>query len=262
MVCVAAEKSLAEAVIKKLHGKMQVPDYPIVILTGAGISAESGLSTFRAENGLWAQHRIEDVCTPEAFARNPQLVQRFYDARREQLHKVLPNAAHHALADFARRWRGDILLVTQNVDDLHDRAHATLSLKHFSLIHMHGELRKIRCLHCGDTMPWELPIAEAKPCISCHLAEWRPHIVWFGEMPFEMERIYTALEACELFLSIGTSGNVYPAAGFVQIAARAGARTVEINLEPSEGNSFFDEAVIGKATDVLPPFLEGLLSSK
>jgi len=225
----------------------------IVILTGAGISAESGVPTFRASDGLWCGHPVGKVATPEGFAADPALVQDFYNQRRRQLAEVQPNAAHHALARLASLWDGDILLVTQNVDDLHDRAHAaTPPGPGFGLIHMHGELLKARHVGTGEVQAWsqDIPVES----------ELRPHIVWFGEMPFEMERIENALHACDLFVSIGTSGNVYPAAGFVTAARSAGAHTVELNLEPSLGQSWFAEQHYGPATEVVPAFVERLLA--
>lgn len=227
----------------------------LVILTGSGISAESGLPTFRADDGLWMGHRIEDVATPEAFARDPALVQDFYNRRRRQLAEVEPNAAHHALAELAARWEGDFLLVTQNVDDLHDRAHALVPPgPGFELIHMHGELLKAQCTATGRVLDWPGDL-DPRHDSPFHPDGWlRPHIVWFGEFPLHMERIEAALSRCDLFVSIGTSGAVYPAAGFVRQARLAGARTVELNLEPSLGSRFFDEARYGPATEVLPAF--------
>lgn len=235
---------------------------PLVVLTGAGISAESGLLTFRDNDGLWCNHRIEDVATPEAFARNPRLVDEFYNLRRAQLKEVQPNAAHHALAELAERWEAPLLLVTQNVDDLHGRALKERTPRPgFSLLHMHGELKKARCLACEEVHNWEEAVDRATVAPCCKKAGYlRPHIVWFGEMPLEMERIYRALCECRLFISIGTSGNVYPAAGFVQEARRAGAHTVELNLEPSQGYSLFDEKIYGKASEVVPEFVERLLN--
>lgn len=224
----------------------------IVILTGAGISAESGLATFRGSDGLWCGHRIEDVATPEAYARDPALVQQFYNMRRAQLAEVVPNAAHHALAKLAANWKGNLLLVTQNVDDLHDRAHAEVApAKGFRLIHMHGELKKSRCRLSE----------EVSACDGDLTAEGtlRPHIVWFGEMPLEMDTIERALQRCDLFVSIGTSGNVYPAAGFVAGARHAGAHTLEMNLEPSLTRSHFAEARNGKATELVPAWVEEIL---
>ncbi len=225
----------------------------IVILTGAGISAESGVPTFRASDGLWCGHPVDKVATPEGFAADPALVQDFYNQRRRQLAEVAPNAAHQALAKLASVWEGDLLLVTQNVDDLHDRAHAALPARPgFGLIHMHGELLKARHVQTGEVQAWseDIPVSSAL----------RPHIVWFGEMPFEMERIERALYGCDLFISIGTSGNVYPAAGFVEAARRAGAHTVELNLEPSLGRSHFAEQHYGPATEVVPAFVEQILA--
>lgn len=228
----------------------------LVVLTGAGISAESGVPTFRASDGLWEGHRIEEVASPEGFAANPALVQDFYNKRRALLPSVHPNAAHLALAELAARWDGDFLLVTQNVDDLHERALAAVTARPgFHLIHMHGELLKARCTatdrvcdRTGDLDPrHDSPFSPD--------GRLRPHIVWFGEMPLEMERIYAALERCNLFLSIGTSGAVYPAAGFVEEARLAGARTVELNLEPSLGAASFDEHIYGPAGEIVPAFL-------
>ena len=231
----------------------------LVVLTGAGISAESGVPTFRASDGLWEGHRLDEVASPEGFAANPTLVQDFYNRRRALLPTVQPNAAHCALAEMAARWEGDFLLVTQNVDDLHDRALAEVTPRPgFALIHMHGELLKARCTvtdqvcaWTGDLDPWHDSPFSAD-------GRLRPHIVWFGEMPLEMERIYAALERCDLFISIGTSGSVYPAAGFVREARLAGARAIELNLEPSLGASSFDEAIYGPATATVPAFLAGL----
>lgn len=226
----------------------------IVVLTGAGISAESGLATFRGPDGLWCGHRVEDVCTPEAYARDPALVQEFYNMRRQQLSEVAPNAAHHALAKLAAHWKGNLLLVTQNVDDLHDRAHATLPPSpRFSLIHMHGELKKARC-----RLTHEISDCEGDLTAEGTL---RPHIVWFGEMPLEMERIGRALRHSDLFVAIGTSGNVYPAAGFVAEASAAGAQTLELNLEPSLVKSHFDEVRTGPATQLVPQWVEEMLAA-
>lgn len=228
----------------------------LVILTGAGISAESGVPTFRAADGLWLGHRVEDVATPESFERDPALVQDFYNQRRRQLATVHPNAAHRALAELAARWEGDFLLVTQNVDDLHDRAHAeTPPGPGFELIHMHGELRKARCTASGAVFdcPGDLEPNHGSP--HHPNGRLRPHIVWFGEIPLEMERIEQALGRCDLFLSIGTSGAVWPAAGFVQAARAAGARTVELNLEPSQVSGLFHETRHGPASRVVPDFV-------
>jgi NAD-dependent deacetylase len=229
----------------------------IVILTGAGISAESGLATFRGPEGLWEGHRVEDVATPEAFARDPVLVQRFYDARRANLATVEPNAAHRALARLDAEWPGELLIVTQNVDDLHERAGAK------RLLHMHGELKSAWCLACDVRMAWEGGLGNGPSCPNCSAAgHLRPDIVWFGEMPYEMDRIEDALRNADLFVSIGTSGNVYPAAGFVQTARYVGARTLEMNLEPSLGSYLFDESRTGPASVLVPSWVEELLNDR
>jgi NAD-dependent deacetylase len=233
----------------------------IVILTGAGISAESGVPTFRASDGLWCGHRVEEVATPEGFEANPALVQEFYNQRRRQLREVEPNAAHRALARLGVEWPGDVLVVTQNVDDLHDRAHAEVPARDgFHLIHMHGELLKARCTETGKVCDWHDDILPDTVSPFSPDATLRPHIVWFGEMPLAMPVIERALSKCSLFVSIGTSGNVYPAAGFVSAARRAGAHTVELNLEPSLGQSLFAERHYGPATEIVPAFVERLLS--
>lgn len=233
----------------------------LVILTGAGISAESGVPTFRASDGLWEGHRIEAVATPEGFAANPALVQDFYNKRRRQLAEVEPNLAHHALAELAARWEGDFLLVTQNVDDLHDRAHALIPpAPGFQLIHMHGELLKAHCTATGRVIdcPGDLDPRHDSPFSP---DGWlRPHIVWFGEMPLAMPAIDAAIRNADLFVSIGTSGAVYPAAGFVQDTRRARARTVEINLEPTQGAGLFDDGLYGPATETVPAFVDRLLA--
>jgi len=228
----------------------------IVILTGAGISAESGLQTFRAADGLWEGHRVEDVATPEAFDRDPVLVHQFYDARRARLGEVEPNAAHVALARLDAEWLGELLIVTQNVDDLHERAGAK------RLLHMHGEVNKGWCLRCNERFAWAGAMGGGAQCPSCETRGLvRPDIVWFGEMPYEMDAIEAALMGCDLFVSIGTSGAVYPAAGFVQTAKYRGARTLEINLKPSQGSIFFDERRFGLASEEVPAWVEGLLQS-
>jgi NAD-dependent deacetylase len=229
----------------------------IVILTGAGISAESGLATFRGPDGLWEGHRVEDVATPEAFARDPVLVHAFYDARRANLDKVEPNAAHGALARLDAEWPGELLIVTQNVDDLHERAGAK------RLLHMHGELKSAWCRACDGRMAWAEDMGHGPACPGCGTAgRLRPDIVWFGEMPYEMERIDRALMEADLFVSIGTSGNVYPAAGYVQTARYVGARTLEMNLEPSLGSYLFDESRTGKAGELVPAWVEGVLNDR
>lgn len=228
----------------------------IVILTGAGISAESGLATFRGPDGLWEGHRVEDVATPEAFRRDPALVHAFYDARRARLAKVNPNAAHDALARLDSQWPGELLLVTQNVDDLHERAGSK------RLVHMHGELTGAWCLACDHRYRWSGPMGEGASCPGCgELGRLRPDIVWFGEMPYDMDRIDNALRSCDLFVSIGTSGAVYPAAGFVQTARYCGAETLEINLEPSLASHMFDQSRIGKAGELVPSWVSEMLQS-
>jgi len=230
----------------------------IVILTGAGISKESGLDTFRDADGLWSKVRIEDVATPEAFASDPARVHVFYNERRRGLRNsnVQPNAAHRALAELERRWPGEILLVTQNIDDLHERAGSR------KLVHMHGELLKTRCAHCGALDAGLTDLDIELVCAACREpGGLRPHVVWFGEMPLEMDRIYEALRRCGVFISIGTSGNVYPAAGFVEeVRHVSGARTVELNLEPSEGATLFDERHYGPATEIVPDYVSHLLA--
>ena len=232
----------------------------LVVLTGAGISAESGVPTFRADDGLWLGHRIEDVATPEAFARNPALVQDFYNQRRRQMTEVRPNAAHLALAELAARWDGDFLLVTQNVDDLHDRAHARVQpADGFELLHMHGELLKARCTATGRVINWRDDLDPRHDSPFSDEGWLRPHIVWFGEMPLGLDRIGRVIRRADLFISIGTSGQVWPAAGLVNAANQAGAYTVEINLEPSHGARLFNEAHYGPATEVVPRFVDTLV---
>ena len=227
----------------------------LVILTGAGISAESGLATFRAADGLWEGHRVEDVATPEAFRRDPALVHQFYDARRASLASVTPNAAHKALARLDAEWPGELLLVTQNVDDLHERAGSK------RLLHMHGELRRCWCLSCDGRFEWAGAMGEGAACPGCGCpGAVRPDIVWFGEMPYEMDRIEEALRGCDLFVSVGTSGAVYPAAGFVQTARYCGARTLELNLEPSQGSIFFHETRVGRAGELVPAWVDEVLA--
>lgn len=227
----------------------------IVILTGAGISAESGIATFRGPGGLWEGHRVEDVCTPEALARDPALVHRFYDLRRTALASVSPNAAHGALARFDAAWPGELLIVTQNVDDLHERAGAQ------RLLHMHGELRSALCAACGAQTRWEGAMPPRSTCPACGAAAVRPDIVFFGEMPYRMEVIEAALARADIFVSIGTSGAVYPAAGFVQTARWHGAETLELNLEPSAGSHLFDESRTGPASVLVPQWVDAMLAA-
>lgn len=225
----------------------------IVILTGAGISAESGLATFRGPGGLWEGHRVEDVCTPEALAHDRHLVHRFYDARRAALASVAPNPAHLALARLDAEWPGDLLIVTQNVDDLHERAGAR------RLLHMHGALNSALCAACDRCQPWPEPLPPGTACATCGEPAMRPDIVFFGEIPYQMERIEAALADADLFASIGTSGAVYPAAGFVQLARHYGAHTIELNLDPSAGSHHFHETRLGPASTLVPAWVDDLL---
>ncbi|WP_305971914.1 MULTISPECIES: NAD-dependent deacylase [unclassified Mameliella] len=225
----------------------------IVILTGAGLSAESGLGTFRDEDGLWARHKIEDVATPEGFARNPSLVHEFYNARRRQSASASPNAAHEALARLQMYWPGEVVLVTQNVDGLHENAGG-------EAIHMHGTLAGALCAACGHR--WSAPerMQPEDPCPACAAPATRPDVVWFGEIPYHMDEIAEHLQDCAIFAAIGTSGQVYPAAGFVVEAALAGAETVELNLERTEVSRAFTRHHMGKATEVVPPWVDSLLA--
>ncbi len=230
--------------------------HSIVILTGAGISAESGLATFRGPGGLWEGHRVEDVCTPEALAHDPALVHRFYDERRAKLAEVEPNAAHRALARLEREWAGNLLLITQNVDDLHERGGCE------DVLHMHGELNSALCAACDHRVEWRGPLPPASRCPACGKEALRPDIVFFGEMPYEMEGIEHALRQCDLFVSIGTSGAVYPAAGFVRTARYVGARTLELNLDPSAGSIYFEESRMGPASELVPLWVEQILTGE
>lgn len=229
----------------------------IVILTGAGLSAESGLATFRDKEGIWAKVDYRDVATPEGFRRNPSLVLDFYNQRRRQNVHVQPNAAHLALGRLERDYPGEVLIVTQNIDPLHEMAGST------KLIHMHGEIQKALCSGCGARHPWgHADLVAESICPGCSKsAVLRPDVVWFGEMPYRLDEIADALARCDLFMSIGTSGTVYPAAGFVMEALRAGAHTVELNLEPSQGASHFAESIHGRATEVVPAYVDHLLQS-
>ena len=228
----------------------------IVILTGAGLSAESGLGTFRGTDGLWDQYDLEEVATPDGFARNPVKVHDFYNMRRGWLKQAKPNAAHCALARLEQNHSGEVLTVTQNIDGLHEAA----GCRH--LIHMHGELCRALCARCGTSQPWSEDLSLSTACPVCRERGFmRPDVVWFGEMPREMDRISAGISRCDLFVAIGTSGTVYPAAGFVAEARYAGAHTVELNLDPSEGATLFAEHHYGPATEVVPTFVESLLTA-
>jgi NAD-dependent deacetylase len=219
------------------------------------VSAESGIDTFRGGGGLWEQHRVEDVATPEAFARDPDLVLRFYDMRRASIQEKQPNAAHFALAKLDIEWPGELLIVTQNVDDLHEKAGAR------RVLHMHGEHLKAWCTACGTRPRWTAPLIDRPKCPHCGERALRPDVVWFGEMPYRIDEIYTALRAADLFVSIGTSGAVYPAAGFVRDARELGAATLELNLERSEGSAWFDESRLGPASALVPKWVEEVLGA-
>lgn len=226
----------------------------IVILTGAGVSAESGLGTFRDQDGLWTKYDLEDVATPEGFSRNPALVHGFYNARRANCLAASPNAAHAALARLQDEFSGRVTLVTQNVDDLHERAGGR------DVIHMHGTLTGALCAACDHRWPAPVTMDYLAACPSCGGPDTRPDIVWFGEMPYRMEEIYAALHAADLFVAIGTSGTVYPAAGFVAEAREMGVETLEINLEASSSARLFDRAILGPATEVVPNWVAEILT--
>ena len=228
----------------------------IVILTGAGLSAESGLSTFRDTTGIWTQYDWREVATIEGFKKNPQLVHEFYNMRRRTHKDIIPNAAHIALARLEAEHSG-VTIVTQNVDRLHELAGSK------NLIHMHGEMAKVFCWHCEARQTWRDDLSLETRCPACaKTGGMRPDVVWFGETPYHMDRITDLLRACDLFMSIGTSGNVYPAAGFAAVAREHGAHTVELNLEPSEGATHFHDAIYGPATEVVPGYVEEVLKVK
>jgi len=228
----------------------------IVVLTGAGISAESGVPTFRDADGLWEGHRVEDVASPDAFDLQPSVVHRFYDARRAAIAGVAPNPAHLALARLEERLGDDLLVVTQNIDDLHERAGST------RIVHMHGELRSALCRACRTRTPWTDDLGDYPPCPRCGVSELRPDVVWFGEVPYEMDRIFEALYEADLFVAIGTSGVVYPAAAFVQFAAGGGARSVELNLVASDVSGDFDESRAGPAGQLVPAWVDEVLAGE
>jgi NAD-dependent deacetylase len=225
----------------------------IVILTGAGISAESGIDTFRSAGGLWEQHRVEDVATPEAFSRDPDLVLRFYDMRRASIQTKQPNAAHDSLARLDGQFDGELLIVTQNVDDLHERAGAS------RVLHMHGEHLNAWCSACDARPRWMGTLIDRPPCPQCGVSALRPDVVWFGEMPYRMDEIHAAVRKCDLFVSIGTSGAVYPAAGLVRNARDLGAQTLELNLEQSKGSAWFHESRLGPASVLVPQWVDEVL---
>ncbi|MCI2400394.1 NAD-dependent deacylase [Aliiroseovarius subalbicans] len=227
----------------------------ILILTGAGISAESGLGTFRDKDGLWTRYDLNEVATPEGFSRNPALVHDFYNARRANCLAAAPNPAHDALARLQSRHAGRVTLVTQNVDDLHERGGAR------DVLHMHGALSGALCHDCGARWPAPAVMDPLSPCPDCHRPTTRPDIVWFGEMPYHMEAIQDALLRADLFVAIGTSGNVYPAAGFVSEARAAGIATLELNLEPSDTVGQFDTVRTGPASQIVPDWVEEVLTS-
>lgn len=228
----------------------------IFILTGAGISKESGLDTFRDGDGLWANHKIDDVATPQGFMKNPKLVQKFYNLRREELKKVEPNPAHIALAKLEKSWPGKVILVTQNVDDLHERA------GHKDIIHMHGKLKEARCIETEQVFSWDGNLDMSDVCSCCgKKGNLRPNIVWFGELPFQMPEIFRALDECNYFFSIGTSGSVYPAGGFAQhVLMRGTPKLIEFNIGDSEISHMFTEKHVGPASKTVPDFVESLLT--
>jgi len=228
----------------------------IVVLTGAGISAESGVATFRDAGGLWEGHRVEDVATPEAFDADPDTVQRFYDMRRRAVALTHPNLAHRALARLEGAIGEDLLVVTQNIDDLHERAGSR------RIVHMHGELLRARCTACGERPVWYGDLVDGPPCPGCGQASMRPDVVWFGELPYELDRIEQAVVACDVFVSIGTSGSVYPAAGYAALADAFGATTVELNLEPTDGLVPFDDARTGPAGVLVPAWVDEVLAAR
>ncbi len=227
----------------------------VVVLTGAGISAESGLKTFRGADGLWEGHRVEEVATPEAFARNAALVHQFYNQRRRQLPEVAPNAAHAALARLEAEFGERFVLVTQNVDDLHERAGSR------RVLHMHGELLKKRCQWCESVSECRTDLDPSDRCEACGRDfGMRPHIVWFGEMPFHLDEIEEALVSADVFAAIGTSSQVYPAAGFVHTAEACGAHTVEFNLQHTQLSPVFSESILGPAAETVPVWAEEVLA--
>ena len=236
-------------------GSVIMASKSIVISTGAGISAESGIKTFRDQNGLWENHKIEEVATPQGFYNNPVLVHQFYNLRRSHLNKVQPNAAHFALAELEKKWEGDCFLVTQNVDDLHRRAGSE------KMVSIHGELKKARCVLCKTSFSWVDDMSTDSKCPHClQLKCVRPDIVWFGELPYFMDEVYERISKCDLFVAIGTSGNVYPAASFSEHATAA--QRIEVNLSPSIVASSFDEVIVGPATEKIPQLVASILNGQ
>ena len=231
----------------------------IVVLTGAGISAESGIKTFRDQNGLWEKFNLEDVATLDGYKRNPQLVLDFYNNRRKEFcfGDVKPNAAHFALAQLEAEFDGEFLLVTQNIDNLHEQSGSK------NVIHMHGELLKVRCPKTNQAIEWKEDLLADDLCHCCQYpTNLRPHVVWFGEMPLGLDLIYHDLSQSDLFIAIGTSGSVYPAAGFVEEAKTVGADTIEINIEESDSHSHFEMKLIGKASVTVPDLVNKILSAR
>ncbi len=240
--------------MKRICGGSDEAPRRIVLLTGAGVSAESGLATFRGADGLWENHDPTELATPEAFARDPALVYRFYGERLAKLAAVEPNEAHRAIARLQQAYSGEVFLVTQNVDDLHERGGSP------QVCHMHGELTRALCRRCGERTGVVAPYDGATPCGACgRPGGLRPDVVWFGEMPYHMRQIESRLAACDLFIAIGTSGTVYPAAGFVGIARRRGAATLEVNLECGDPGGGFQDALTGPATREVPLLVDRLL---
>ena len=228
----------------------------ILVLTGAGISAESGIPVFRSEDGLWENHRVEDVATPEGFERNPQLVHDFYNQMRQSVKSKQPNAAHLALTKLQAQMeqrQSRVTIVTQNIDDLHEKAQS------HDIIHMHGELNSILCSHCGKSYEWHEDCDGTTACKFCGHKTMRPDIVWFGEIPYHMDAIERAIMQCDLFIAIGTSGVVYPAAGFVSYCSRQGKPCLEFNLTPSANSGVFTHSYLGKAGTTLPSFVDYFL---
>ena len=228
----------------------------IVFLTGAGISAESGLATFRSENGLWNNHRVEDVATIEAYLRNPDYVHQFYNDMRPELFKAEPNPAHLAITDLQSNYPAQIDIVTQNVDTLHEKA------GNKNIYHIHGQINQIVCLNCGHVFETWGDISSEDKCEKCGVVGMlKPNIVFFGENLLYMDKVDNLLKSCDLFISIGTSGVVYPAAGFVQIAKMFGADTIELNMEQTSNNRLFDRHIYGPAGTTLPALVQELIES-